>query len=69
MYDSESVERVYRKNIKKDIMQAYRKALEYVQERIETVCASRGASYLLVSSEDQMGDVFFGKMVEKEVLK
>ncbi len=69
LYDSESVEKIYRKNIKKDIMQAYRKALEYVQERIETVCASRGASYLLVSSEDQMGDVFFGKLVEKEVLK
>lgn len=69
LYDSESVEKVYRKNIKKDIMQAYRKALEYVQERINTVCASRGASYLLVSSEDQMGDVFFGKLVEKEVLK
>ena len=50
-------------------MQAYRKALEYVQERIATVCASRGSHYLLVSSEDQMGDVFFGKMVEREVLK
>ena len=69
LYDSESVERVYRKNIKKDIMQAYRKALEYVQERIETVCASRGASYLLVSSEDKMGDIFFSRLVEKEVLK
>ena len=69
LYDSESAEKIYRKNIKKDIMQAYRKALEYVQERIGTVCASRGAHYLLVSSEDSMGDVFFGRMVEKEVLK
>ena len=69
LYDSESAEKVYRKNIKKEIMQAYRKALEYVQERIATVCASRGSHYLLVSSEDQMGDVFFGKMVEREVLK
>ena len=69
LYDSESAEKIYRKNIKKDIMQAYRKALEYVQERIASVCASRGANYLLVSSEDQMGDVFFGKMVEREVLK
>ncbi|MBO4982736.1 MAG: DUF58 domain-containing protein [Clostridia bacterium] len=69
LYDSESAEKIYRKNIKKDIMQAYRKALEYVQERIGNVCASRGAHYLLVSSEDSMGDVFFGRMVEKEVLK
>ena len=69
LYDSESAERFYRRNIKKDIMKAYRQALEYVTNRIDTVCASRGASYLLVSSEDQMGDIFFGKMVEREVLK
>lgn len=69
LYDSEDVGKTYRKNIKKEIMRAYRKALEYVTERINNVCATRGANYLLVSSEDQMGDVFFGKMVEKEVLK
>ncbi|MBE6674343.1 MAG: DUF58 domain-containing protein [Ruminococcaceae bacterium] len=69
LYDSESAEKFYRRNIKKDIMQAYRKALEYVTNRINDVCASRGANYLLVSSEDQMGDIFFGKLIEKEVLK
>lgn len=69
LYDSESVEKTYRKNIKKDIMRAYRDALEYVTGRIENVCASRGANYLLVSSEDQMGEIFFGKMAEREVMK
>ncbi len=69
LYDSESADKFYRRNIKKDIMKAYRKALEYVTNRINDVCASRGASYLLVSSEDQMGDIFFGKLIEKEVLK
>ena len=69
LYDSENVERTYRKNIKKDVMRAYREALEYVTSRIENVCASRGASYLLASSEDQIGEIFFGKLVEREVLK
>lgn len=69
LYDSENAEKTYRKNIKKDIMQAYRRALEYATSRINELCASRGAGYLLVSSEDQMGDIFFGKMVEREVLK
>ena len=69
LYDSEDVTKVYRRNIKKDIMKAYRKALEYATSKIDELCASRGAKYLLVSSEDKMGDVFFGRMVEKEVLK
>ncbi len=69
LYDSENVEKFYRKNIKKEIMQAYRKALKYATDRIDNLCASRGASYLLVSSEDRIGDIFFGRMVEREVLK
>ena len=69
LYDSEDAEKTYRKNIKRDIMQAYRKALKYATDRIDNLCASRGASYLLVSSEENMGDIFFGRMVEREVLK
>ena len=69
LFDSEDAEKIYRRNIKKDIMKAYRKALEYATNRIDELCASRGASYLLVSSEDKMGDVFFGKLMEREVLK
>ena len=68
LYDSENVEKTYRKNIKKEIMRAYRLALEYATKRIDELCASRGASYLLASSEDQLGDIFFGKMIEREVI-
>ncbi len=64
LYDSEDVERIYRRNIKKDIMKAYRLALEYATNRVNELCATRGAGYLLVSSEDEMSDIFFGKMVE-----
>ena len=46
LYDSEDVEKIYRRNIKKDIMKAYREALEYATNRINGLCASRGASYL-----------------------
>ena len=69
LYDSEDVEKIYRRNIKKDIMKAYRLALEYATNRVNALCATRGAGYLLVSSEDEMSDIFFGKMVEREVLK
>lgn len=69
LYDSENAEKTYRKNIRKDIMQAYRSALEYATKRIDELCASRGANYVLVSSKDEIGDIFFGKMIEREVLK
>jgi uncharacterized protein (DUF58 family) len=69
LYDSEDATKTYRKNIKRDILKAYKLALEFVTNRINDICASRGASYLLVSAKDQMGDIFFGKLVEKEVLK
>ena len=69
LYDSEDVEKIYRRNIKKDIMKAYRLALEYATNRVNELCATRGAGYMLVSSEDEMSDIFFGKMVEREVLK
>lgn len=69
LFDSENIEKTYRKNVRKEVMRAYREALNFVTNRINTVCATRGASYLLVSSEDKMGDIFFSRMVEKEVLK
>ena len=69
LFDSENAERAYRKNVKREVIKAYRKALAYIQGHIGGICASRGAGYLLVSSEDKMGDVFFGRLVEREVLK
>jgi hypothetical protein len=68
-FDSEDSARTYKKNINKDIMNAYYKALEYVQERIRGYCSSRGADYMLVSSEQSMNDIFFGKLVEMGVIK
>ncbi|MBO4982701.1 MAG: DUF58 domain-containing protein [Clostridia bacterium] len=69
LFDSENVEKTYRKNIKREILQAYKEALNYVTERISNICGSRGANYLLVSTEDSMSDIFFGKLIEKGVLK
>ena len=69
LYDSEDATKTYRKNVKREILKAYKMALEFVTNRINDICASRGASYLLVSAKDKMGDIFFGKLVEKEVLK
>ncbi len=69
LFDSENSERTYRKNVTRDIARAYKEALQYTIDRIKNACASRGASYIDVTAEDDMGDIFFSKLVGMEVLK
>ncbi len=68
-YDSENSDKTYRKNVNKDIAEAYARALEFVTGRIQNFCSSRGADYMLVSAEESMGEVFFDKFVAGGVIK
>lgn len=68
-FDSEDGSRFYRKNISREIIAAYKQAVDYVQDRIKNLCLSRGADYLLVSAEDSIGDMFFNRLVGEGVLK
>jgi hypothetical protein len=43
--------------------------LEYATGRIRDYCLARGADYLLVSAEDSLGEIFFGKIMDMGVLK
>ncbi len=69
LFDSESSSRTYKRNIDREIAQAYKKALEYTINRIKKHCVSRGAEYMFVEAEASMGDLFFEKMVNVGVLK
>ncbi|MGN0822423.1 MAG: DUF58 domain-containing protein [Candidatus Gallimonas sp.] len=69
LYDSENHARFYRKNINREVVRAYRLALEYATDRIRGFCASRGADYLLVSAEDSVHKIFFEKLTDMGVLK
>ena len=68
-FDSENMSKTYRKNIDRDIAKAYKSALEYVTNKVKNHCHARGASYLLASAEASLGEVFFEKLVNTEVLK
>ncbi len=68
-FDSESPSRFYRKNIDKEIIKAYKMAVDYVQSRIRNYCNARGASYLLASAEDPANEIFFDKLVSMGVFK
>ena len=69
LFDSENAGKFYRKNIDKEIIRAYKAALQYVQDRIRDYCAARGADYMLVAADQTMGEVFFDKLVNLGVLK
>lgn len=68
-FDSENSSRYYRKNISREIIAAYKQAVDFVVERIRGLCLSRGADYMLVGAEDAVGDLFFNRLVEEGVLK
>ncbi len=68
-FDSENADRFYRKNIDKEIITAYKKALAWATERIRNYASARGGDYLLVSAEDSVTKIFFENLVEMGVLK
>lgn len=69
LFDSENMEKEYRKNITKEIARAYKAALEYATGRIRNYCFSRGAKYLLVSADDEISKIFFENLPDMGVLK
>lgn len=69
LYDSENQSRSYRKNINRDIIKAYREAVQYVQDRIRDYCNARGAEYILMRDDKPLNEVFFQQLAQSEVVK
>ncbi len=69
LFDSENQANFFRKKIDKDRINAYKEALKFVTNRIKNYCESRGGHYLLVPAYRKLFDVFFGDLVDLEVLK
>ena len=69
LFDSENSDRTYRKHINREIVRAYKQAVEYVTSRVRDYCLSRGGQYVLVSSQDGLDDVFYDKLMTTGVIK
>ena len=69
LFDSENSNNFYRKNINREILRAYKRALEYSTGRIRDYCMSRGGDYVLVSSQDSLNEIFFDKLITMGVVK
>ena len=69
LFDSEDPSSIFRRKIDRDRINAYKAALRFVTDRIKDYCESRGGRYLLVPAEASLGEVFFGDLVDTEVMK
>ena len=68
-FDSEDNQKFYRRNINKEIIRAYKEALDYITGRVESCSRSRGGEYILVSAQDSIGGVFYDKLMGLGVVK
>ncbi len=68
-FDSENINNTYRKNINMDVIDAYRAAVGYVQERIRSYCTSRGASYILAPDNVPIDQLFYDRLTAAGVMK
>lgn len=69
LFDAEKESLFYRKNIDRDIINAYKAALQWSTDRIREYCMARGADYMLVAADQSMSEIFFDKLVNAGVLK
>lgn len=68
-FDSEIPSKFYRKNINRDIIEAYKQALEYVTGRVKAFALSRGANYLLAPADKKIEDILFNELQIMGVIK
>ncbi len=68
LFDAESPEKSYRKNIDRDVIAAYKAAVNYVRERIRTYCNARGASYLMATDQIPVDRLLFEHMTSVGIL-
>ncbi len=69
LFDVETPSKFFRKKIDADIIRAYKDALRYVIDRIRGYCESREARYIFVPAHQSVPEVFFGNLVDVEVVK
>ena len=69
LYDSEDSKRIFKKNITKDTLKAYAKALEFIKKDILDYCISREANYLFIDSSESLSDIILNKAIQKEIIR
>ncbi len=69
LFDAESSNKFFRKKIDKDIIRAYKDALQYVIDRIRKYCEAREARYIFTPAHASVAELFFGDLQDTEVVR
>ena len=69
LYDVEDTSRFFKGSINRDILAAYQKALEFVEDRLLNYCASREADYTLYDTSISLRELFMDRLFNKGVIR
>ncbi len=69
LHDSENDSKFFKDNVNRDVLNAYKKALEFVTQKAENFCHSREAEYMLLSTGDDMKETFLNRMIQRGIIQ
>ena len=69
LYDAEDSNRFFKENITRDVLNAYHKALDYIQENLLSYCGSREADYTLYDTSISLRELFMDRLLNKGVIR
>lgn len=68
-FDSENMTSTFRKNINREVISAYKRALDFVTHDISHYCSSRNAGYFLLNADTKVEDFVFKDAMKKGVIR
>ena len=69
LYDAEDSNRFFKGNITRDVLNAYHKALDYIQGNLLSYCGSREADYTLYDTSISLRELFMDRLLNKGVIR
>lgn len=69
LYDVEDTNRFFKGNITRDVLNAYYKALDYIQSNLLHYCGAREADYTLYDTSISLRELFMDRLLNKGVIR
>lgn len=68
-YDAEDTNKFFKGNVTRDVLNAYHKALAFVQDRLTNYCASREADFTFYDTSISLRELFMDRLFNKGVIR
>lgn len=69
LYDSEDSGHFFQGNISREVLDAYHKAMDFIQKRLNDYCASRDADFAVYPTSMSLRELFMDHLVNKGVVR